>query len=134
MKKRPDLVLVIGTSLKIPGLKNMLKSFSSSATVMYLNLTSPPKEMEPFIDYHLHGECDAITAILGTYSVSKKSRGKKIESGQRKITDIFPVIGKNISDKTLEQKENVLTKKNVHVEDSKNSNEGKGEPEVRLII
>jgi hypothetical protein len=95
VKKKPDLVLVLGTSLKIPGLKNLLKSFSN-ALVLFLNLTAPPRDMEPFIDYHLQGECDDLTVILSRLSSrpsSSRSVGKKlvIPANQRLITELFQI-------------------------------------------
>jgi hypothetical protein len=107
VRKNPDLVLVLGTSLKIPGLKNLLKSFSN-ALVLFLNLTAPPRDMESFIDYHFQGECDDLTVILSGQSSrpsSSRSVGKKlaVPVNQRRITELFQITKVANTDKEKEK-------------------------------
>ncbi|KAL5633847.1 hypothetical protein ACGC1H_005885 [Rhizoctonia solani] len=90
--KRPDLLIVMGTSLKVHGLRLLVKSFakavhssrpSPSATsatshsflhnVIFVNRTPPPPgEWTSIIDYHIQGDTDTwVGHVLGEW---KKSR------------------------------------------------------------
>jgi NAD-dependent SIR2 family protein deacetylase len=61
----PDLLLILGTSLRIPGIKVMVKEFARSVhkrgrLVVYVNYTaSKAKEWVGVIDYWVHWSCDA---------------------------------------------------------------------------
>jgi len=56
-----DLLIVIGTSLKVDGVKKLVKIFSRSPNVegkrIYVNLTRPTKEWEGIFDYFYEGDC-----------------------------------------------------------------------------
>lgn len=61
--KKPDLLLVMGTSLKVHGLKLVVREFAKAVhakngLVVFINLTPPSKEWEEFIDIHIAGETD----------------------------------------------------------------------------
>ncbi|WWC62041.1 uncharacterized protein I303_104629 [Kwoniella dejecticola CBS 10117] len=76
LSRQPDILLIMGTSLKVHGLKRLVKEFAksvhaqnaeSSSTgrnkkkgiVVFVNATPPPvKEWEGIIDYHVQGETD----------------------------------------------------------------------------
>ncbi|OCF74552.1 hypothetical protein I204_04929 [Kwoniella mangroviensis CBS 8886] len=75
LSRQPDLLLIMGTSLKVHGLKRLVKEFArsvhahnSSTTdsknkkkgmVVFVNATPPAaKEWEGVIDYHIQGETD----------------------------------------------------------------------------
>ncbi len=71
MAKRPDLLIIMGTSLKVYGLKRLVKDFAQivhSSTnknglgggrVIYVNLTEPSgSEWDDIIDYHIQGSTD----------------------------------------------------------------------------
>lgn len=68
--KRPDLLIVMGTSLKVHGLKKLVKEFAkavhqgsstSAATpkVIFVNKTAPAAEWSGVIDLHVEGTTDA---------------------------------------------------------------------------
>ena len=81
LSKKPDLLIIMGTSLKVHGLKKLVKEFaaavhastsSSTATtslkpaaskgllgkVIFINKTPPPSEWAGIIDYHVQGTTD----------------------------------------------------------------------------
>lgn len=75
--KKPDMLIIMGTSLKVHGLKKLVKDFartihtnaspsaSSSSKkpykVIFVNKTAPGLEWADIIDYHISGETDAWT-------------------------------------------------------------------------
>jgi NAD-dependent histone deacetylase SIR2 len=71
LKRKPDLLLIIGTSLKIPGCKQLIKKAAKSiqmrrGKVIFVNDTSPasPKEWTDIFDAHFIGDCDEIVQKL----------------------------------------------------------------------
>ncbi|KAL4266645.1 sirtuin family protein [Pleurotus pulmonarius] len=76
VSRRPDILIIMGTSLKVHGLKKLVKDFakavhshepSTSAAgakrmagkVIFVNKTAPGSEWADIIDYHVAGETDA---------------------------------------------------------------------------
>ena len=63
--RKPDLLLIMGTSLKVHGLKRVVREFAKAVhakkggLVVFINLTPPSKEWEDVIDIHIQGETDA---------------------------------------------------------------------------
>lgn len=61
----PDLLLIMGTSLRVHGLKIMVREFakavhSRSGKVIFVNQTKPPESIwGDVIDYHIEWDCDA---------------------------------------------------------------------------
>ena len=69
LSKRPDLLIIMGTSLKVHGLKKLVKEFakavkqgSSASTmnpkVIFVNKTAPAAEWSSIIDTHVEGTTD----------------------------------------------------------------------------
>lgn len=67
LKRSPDIMLIMGTSLKVHGLKQLVKSFAKKmhegegkkkGLVVFVNATKPGKEWEGIIDVHIQGETD----------------------------------------------------------------------------
>jgi NAD-dependent histone deacetylase SIR2 len=71
LSKRPDLLIIMGTSLKVHGLKKLVREFakavhhgstSSSSTappkVVFVNKTAPAAEWAGVIDLHVQGTSD----------------------------------------------------------------------------
>lgn len=75
MAKQPNLLLVMGTSLKIAGLKKMIKDFAKNMKsrvggennlIVYVNKTPCSRaEWQNVFDYELIGECDQWIKFLG---------------------------------------------------------------------
>ncbi|KAI8892684.1 DHS-like NAD/FAD-binding domain-containing protein [Globomyces pollinis-pini] len=111
LKKRPDLLFVMGTSLKIPGVKNLIKSISelmkstttkSRPIIVYVNMTRAGREWEEIFDYQLLGPSDQtctllwdklndLTAEAESRRAKRLLRKQKEEKIEAKITDYFPV-------------------------------------------
>ena len=71
VRKGPDLLIVMGTSLKVHGLKKLVKEFAkvtharkgpkTPGIVIFVNKTPPGSEWEGVIDYHVEGDTDLWT-------------------------------------------------------------------------
>lgn len=72
--KKPDLLLILGTSLKVHGFKKLVKAFAEAVhggvgrpsvrasvahKVIYVNQTAPTSEWNDIIDYHVQCATDA---------------------------------------------------------------------------
>ena len=85
LSKRPDLLIIMGTSLKVHGLKKLVKEFakavhhgsttsSSTAppTVIFVNKTAPAAEWAGIIDLHVQGTSDAwVERVISDWKHSK---------------------------------------------------------------
>jgi NAD-dependent histone deacetylase SIR2 len=69
LAKKPDMLIIMGTSLKVHGLRKLVKEFarvvhdqkSGSGKVIFVNKTAPASEWDGIIDYHVAGETDSWT-------------------------------------------------------------------------
>jgi NAD-dependent histone deacetylase SIR2 len=75
LSRKPDMLIIMGTSLKVHGLKKLVKEFAKtvhaagpsspskakkwSGKVVFVNRTPPAAEWAGIIDYHVVGETDA---------------------------------------------------------------------------
>lgn len=85
LSRKPDLLIIMGTSLKVHGLKKLVKEFAKvvhstapvpspcvanspkptttknamKGKVIFVNKTAPSSEWDGIIDYHVEGETDA---------------------------------------------------------------------------
>ncbi|KAH9254938.1 hypothetical protein BASA84_001577 [Batrachochytrium salamandrivorans] len=71
MKKRPDMLIVMGTSLKVIGVRNLIKEFSKSVHTsksgicVFINVTDVAvKEWDNVFDYQVIGRSDDVVAML----------------------------------------------------------------------
>ncbi|KAF8598536.1 DHS-like NAD/FAD-binding domain-containing protein [Ceratobasidium sp. AG-I] len=80
--KKPDLLIIMGTSLKVHGLRRLVKSFAKAVhtsrptsttttnttsrsllyNVVFVNRTPPPPEWTGILDYHVQGDTDTWVA------------------------------------------------------------------------
>jgi NAD+-dependent protein deacetylase SIR2 len=81
VSRKPDLLIIMGTSLKVHGLRKLVKEFAKAVhasappnplsgkaqakrwvgKVVFVNKTPPGSEWNGIIDYHVEGETDAWT-------------------------------------------------------------------------
>jgi len=71
VRKGPDLLVIMGTSLKVHGLKKLVKEFAkvtharkspkTPGLVIFVNKTPPGNEWDGVIDYHVEGDTDSWT-------------------------------------------------------------------------
>jgi len=69
VRKGPDLLIIMGTSLKVHGLKKLVKEFAkvtharkspkTPGLVIFVNKTPPGGEWDGVIDYHVEGDTDS---------------------------------------------------------------------------
>ncbi|KAJ2512790.1 NAD-dependent deacetylase hst3 [Coemansia sp. RSA 1939] len=77
LKRRPDLLIVIGTSLKIPGIKRMIREMSrcvhscsarakraGAGKTIFINKDEPPRGWDDVFDYHIAGDADDAVRLL----------------------------------------------------------------------
>lgn len=63
LKSNPDMLVIIGTTLQIPGVKKLVKDaatkvHSKGGLVVLINASRLPKIWNSIIDVHLEGDCD----------------------------------------------------------------------------
>lgn len=70
IKTSPDLLLVMGTSLNIIGVKRMITDFVrlGNCASVFINKTPPPKGLEVVFNYFIPGCCDGIIGAIESYS------------------------------------------------------------------
>ncbi|KAI5967933.1 PEX29 [Candida margitis] len=69
LKSKPDLLIIMGTSLKVDGVKKLVKSLSKQihergGKVIFINKTSLSKMWHSYIDYEILCDCDQFIRIL----------------------------------------------------------------------
>ncbi|WVF71516.1 hypothetical protein IAT40_006323 [Kwoniella sp. CBS 6097] len=99
--RSPDVLLIMGTSLKVHGLKRLVKEFAKSVhtgpsskkkgLVVFVNATPPSKEWEGIIDYHVQGETDKW--VEKVEEEWKKVKPADWETQTRLDGEILPVSG-----------------------------------------
>jgi NAD-dependent histone deacetylase SIR2 len=76
LTSRPDGLIVVGTSLKIPGVRRMVREMSqavhaSKGTTIWMNIDDPPqitkREFEGCFDLIVKGDCQIIPELLNDY-------------------------------------------------------------------
>ncbi|KAG2233509.1 DHS-like NAD/FAD-binding domain-containing protein [Thamnidium elegans] len=78
LKKKPDLMIVMGTSLKIPALKKFIKQAARTihskpgGCVVFVNRTSPTKEWDKVFDYEVLGDSDEWVKITNKKIANEK--------------------------------------------------------------
>ena len=114
LKRKPDLLLIIGTSLRIPGCKQFIKRASKSVRVrkgkvIFINNLPPtsPKEWIDVFDAHLMGDCnDIVQKISELMSMKKWNPIKKLKSCPDLCTALVKKkksLKRNQSDSCLEK-------------------------------
>ncbi|RLV95116.1 NAD-dependent histone deacetylase HST3 [Spathaspora sp. JA1] len=69
LKSKPDLLIIMGTSLKVDGVKRLVKCLSKSiheknGKVLFINKTPLSKQWKNYIDYEILCDCDEFVRIL----------------------------------------------------------------------
>ena len=91
LKKIPDLLFVMGTSLKVSGIENFVKKCSkvvknNLGKTILINNRILEKKWESFFDYVFLGDCDEICKILKNFKY-KSVQSKNTPDIQRKINE-----------------------------------------------
>ncbi|CAK9441810.1 uncharacterized protein LODBEIA_P56780 [Lodderomyces beijingensis] len=69
LKSKPDLLLIMGTSLKVDGVKKLVRSLSNEVhkkggKVVFVNKTKLSKSWEKWVDYEVLCDCDEFVRIM----------------------------------------------------------------------
>ncbi|KAK9467589.1 DHS-like NAD/FAD-binding domain-containing protein [Lipomyces arxii] len=89
LKSRPDALLVVGTSLKVPGVRRIVKEMAQSVhaaggVAIWVNIDGPPsvKMFEGLFDLILTGDCQDIPEVLNRKpkSIEPDTPTKKLKS------------------------------------------------------
>ena len=98
LTSRPDGLIVVGTSLKIPGVRRMVREMSqavhaSKGATIWMNIDDPPqitkREFEGCFDLIVKGDCQIIPRLLDDYEQEvvdlekQKILNKKIKEEQK---------------------------------------------------
>lgn len=95
MARKADGLIVIGTSLKIHGLKSLIKSFadvvrSKKGPCIFMNLSAPSNEWNDVFDTVLLGPCDDSVAVLS--QVMKGEKEAELEKKKQKEVKLIHII------------------------------------------
>lgn len=115
LKRNPTLILVIGTSLKIPGFKKIIKDFiknarisSKSSLAIYINKTKASSEWKSIFDYELIGDCDQWCRLIRNNERNHTGRElvthRENQLIQKDIRDYFVLSKKKEQQSTLKSK------------------------------
>ncbi|OCF40323.1 hypothetical protein I317_05890 [Kwoniella heveanensis CBS 569] len=120
LSRSPDVLLIMGTSLKVHGLKRLVKEFAKSVhgnngssssggdhskkkgLVVFVNATPPSKEWEGIIDFHIQGETDKW--VEKVEEEWKKVKPADWETQTRLDGEVIPVAGIGASAVTKNEK------------------------------
>ncbi|KAJ3211512.1 hypothetical protein HK099_007990 [Clydaea vesicula] len=91
MRRKPDLMIVIGTSLKIVGMKNLVKEMAKkvhefkNGKVILINKIELGKEWEEVFDYIILADCDqACTKLKNGYKIYNEQVIKELQAKENK--------------------------------------------------
>lgn len=115
LKSNPDMLIVIGTSLKIDGIKKLVKSLaykihSRNGKVVYINKSSLSLQWNKHIDFQLIGDCDVFVNFLKKEIPDLFLTQKKMNSLNLKKNKI------NVTKKLIKKsskKKNILNRKSI---------------------
>lgn len=120
LKKKPDLMIVMGTSLKIPALKKFIKQAARiihskpGGCVVFVNRTSPTKEWEKVFDYEVLGDSDEWVKITNKKIANEKLMTQTANKLRR--------IAKDQQEEDDEEEEEKENKKPIRNTKTKKSN------------
>lgn len=105
LKSKPDCLIITGTTLKIPGVRRLVKEMarvvhSNKGYVIWINIDEPPQSVIDYVEYFdliIVGDCQTIPGLIKLYDHLYSDKGKK-------------------NSKTKVKKENNFTEKNVKTE------------------
>ncbi|KAF8751125.1 DHS-like NAD FAD-binding protein [Rhizoctonia solani] len=138
--KKPDLLIVMGTSLKVHGLRLLVKSFAKAVhssrpspstnsttsypylyNVLFVNRTPPPPgEWTSIIDYHIQGDTDTWMRLEEVVA----GQGGKAKDGKGKAKGEKAKDGKAAKDKSVKGKDANATNAKTGKSKSKPPNSG----------
>lgn len=69
VRKGPDIVLVVGTALKVSGAKRLVRELCCAAKAqdgltVWIGKAAPPLVLRSFLDFIIQGDCDEVASFL----------------------------------------------------------------------
>ncbi|GME91458.1 unnamed protein product [[Candida] boidinii] len=96
LKKRPDCLIVVGTTLKIPGIRRLVKEMarvvhSNNGYVIWINIDEPSMSIVDYVEFFdliVVGDCQKIPDIVNKYEneIINKPKEKKPTKSQKTPT------------------------------------------------
>lgn len=85
LKSKPDCLIVSGTTLKIPGVRRLVKEMSravhsNKGYVIWMNIDEPPQNILDYVDYFdlvIIGDCQVIPGLVKLYDYTKNLQESK---------------------------------------------------------
>lgn len=84
----PDMLLVLGTSLRVSGPRKLASTFArvvrkANGTVIYMNLSKPhPPSWARMVDYVIEDACDTWVEDLETRAMNRIMVGSRVKEGE----------------------------------------------------
>ncbi|PIA19320.1 DHS-like NAD/FAD-binding domain-containing protein [Coemansia reversa NRRL 1564] len=127
LKRRPDLLIVIGTSLKIPGIKRMIKEMSrcvhdctlrskraGAGKTIFINRDEPPRGWEDVFDYYIAGDSDQAIDLLPIHAAEEKACAHSPASSTNSVMSINSICNPiPTKDMTVSRKRAVKIEKSL---------------------
>lgn len=91
LKNRPDCLIVTGTSLKIPGVRRLVKEMakvvhSRNGYVIWMNLDPPSQSIIDYVEYFdliIVGDCQVVPGLVKLYEIIYSTKPKKRQKQQK---------------------------------------------------
>ncbi|KAJ3408905.1 hypothetical protein HDV05_004692 [Chytridiales sp. JEL 0842] len=122
VRKRPDLLIVMGTSLKVDGIRRLVKDLAravhslKNGTVVLVNRTELGKEWDGVFDYFVKGDSDPVVEFLerevavleetARVKTEKAALKLRLKEEQPSVASVFkakksgaPAVGKDVKGK-----------------------------------
>ncbi|KAI8593362.1 DHS-like NAD/FAD-binding domain-containing protein [Geranomyces variabilis] len=102
IKKHPDLLVIMGTSLNVVGIKRLVKDLAKSVherngIVVFINSTEVGREWDNIIDYHIQGATDDVVARLRAETQTLEDRATARVQRQVERKEIRERMAREIS-------------------------------------
>lgn len=99
LRSRPDTLIVVGTTLKIPGTKTMVREMARSignrGHVIWLNISDAPSgEFDDVWDFVIKGDCQDVAKLMEEVTISHKDQSfidpgsESIPASQQTVQDV----------------------------------------------
>lgn len=125
LRLNPDLLLIMGTSLKVDGVKKLVRNLSSiihqrNGKVIFINKTPVSGSWEKFIDYQILSDCDGFIKFLkqeipDLFLTQEQLDSKKLKQLESKG---LKQLEKRLKEKIKQEQEHPIIKQEIKQEPS----------------
>ncbi|GME67282.1 unnamed protein product [[Candida] boidinii] len=131
LKKRPDCLIVVGTTLKIPGIRRLVKEMarvvhSNNGYVIWINIDEPSMSIVDYVEFFdliVVGDCQKIPDLVNKYEneILNKPKAKKPTKSQKKPAKSSPKAASTTSAKSTSKSPKSSSKIAKSVKSAKSS-------------